>query len=333
MRHIRYLLIVGWMLPLSCALLPKGGDDGERAKYPVYRLAKAPKIDGEVAGDAAWRTVPGVSGFRALGGDYTAAKQSTGKMGWTDDALFVAMVCEEPDVALLKDKLKDGDPLWKDNGVEIFLELPGRPGVFQLAVNTIGSHAMGEGKLDIAKWQAAAKKGRNFWSLEMKLPFSCLEATPAPGARWHGAFCRNIWEYASGGDKFTTWPALETRFREPEHFAVLAFQDKSLSAEEAEQLARRMNEPYRKYLSDQIRELAKTAPKYRTALARAKKQKQFQKEATELQSAWQKIAGLSQDPATAPLTEIRQLVARANDIKTRSYELKYRFLIEELLEE
>ncbi|NOZ20590.1 MAG: hypothetical protein GXP25_05810 [Planctomycetes bacterium] len=329
MRVFSIMLLTAFVCLVS---IPASGAPAGRSSYDVYRMPAAPKIDGEVRGDPAWKTIPAVSGFHALGGGYTVAKQSTAQAGWTDDALYLAMVCEEPDIALIKDQLKDGDPLWKDNGVEIFIQLPGKPGVLQCCVNTIGAHAMGEGELDIAKWQAAAKKGKDCWSLEVKIPFAALEVTPAAGAAWRGAFCRNIWEYTSGGDKFTTWPELKSRFREPESFAVWTFRDKSLSAEEAGRFTAKINAAYRRHLARQVKELAKAGAKYQGPIAKAAAAQQFKAEAQKLQDAWTRIATLAQDAKNAPLPEIRRFIAQAKDLKQRSYEIKYRYLIEKLLE-
>lgn len=331
MNRVRTLAILPAVMLLSCATTQQGTPQGQRANYQVYHLPQAPRVDGEVRNDPAWAFIPAVSGFRVLGGDYAVAKQTTAKVGWTSDALFIAVDCDEPDIALIHDTLKDGDELWKDNGVEIFLEVPGRAGVYQFVVNSIGSHAMGEGTVDVAAWQAAAVKGKDFWSMEARIPFSCLGAPPAPGTAWTGAICRNIWEYASGGDKFTTWPSLQHRFREPGNFATLVFEDKTLPAEEAAQITLRLNLPYRQYLSQQVEDLARSAPEYEGVIAKACADDRFKTEAADLRQTWGQVGDLSRNSAQASLPEMRKFVAQANDLKRRSYELKYRFLIEELL--
>ncbi|MEW6357775.1 MAG: carbohydrate-binding family 9-like protein [Planctomycetota bacterium] len=329
MRALSIMLLMAFVCLIS---IPANGGPAARPSYDVYRLPAAPTLDGEVENDPAWKAIPAASGFHALGGEYTVAKQATALAGWTDEALHIAMTCEEPDIALIKDALKDGDPLWKDNGVEIFLQLPGKPEVFQFCVNTIGSHAMGEGKVDISKWQAAAKKGTDFWSLEIKIPFACIETRPTAGTVWRGAFCRNIWEYKSGGDKFTTWPALKTRFREPENFAAWTFRDKALSAEEAAQITAKINAAYRARLAAQIKELAGVGTEYEAPIARAAAAERFKAEAEKLREAWLRIKSLARDAQGAPLPEMRRFIAQAEDLKRRSYETKYRCLIEELLE-
>ena len=63
--------------------LPVLADD--RPVYPCFEVTGAPAIDGVVEGDAAWADIPRVSGFHALGGGYTVAKQS------------VALACRDAD--------------------------------------------------------------------------------------------------------------------------------------------------------------------------------------------------------------------------------------------
>ena len=71
----------------------------QAATYPVYKLTSAPVMDGKVDGDPAWSGVPSGTGFHVLGGRRLARKQTFFKMGFTDDALYIGVRCEEPDIA------------------------------------------------------------------------------------------------------------------------------------------------------------------------------------------------------------------------------------------
>ena len=330
--HLLLVLATAFIRCVSVA--GEAGRRDETPNCPVYRLAAPPTIDGDVRGDPAWRTVPGVTGFRVLGGGYAVAKQATARIGWTDNALYIAMDCEEPDTDLIDDKRKDGGHLWLDNGVEIFLQLPRSSEVFQFIVNTAGQRVMGAGrdKVTMSDWQAAAVKGEGRWSMEAVISFAGLGVAPSPGAKWRGAVCRNIWEYKSGGDKFTTWPALQHCFREPESFAVLEFRDDLLEPQQAERIALELNAPYRQHLTRQIKALARTGRQYATPIAAAAGDRAFADEARELSGIWKRVEVISDDPASAPLPEVRKLITMASDLEQRSYEIKYRFLIERLLE-
>jgi hypothetical protein len=313
------------------------GAEGSETKplYRAYRLAAQPRIDGNVRDEPAWQGIPGVTGFHVLGGGYTVAKQTTARIGWTVNGIYVGVDCEEPDIDLVDDKLKDGDSLWLDNGVEIFLQLPKSSAVLQFIVNTAGSRRMGEGqdKVALTEWKARALKGDGFWSVELEIPFACLEAKPSPGSKWRGAVCRNIWKYRSGGDKFTAWPRLSGRFREPENYAFLDFDGGTLTAEQAEQIALKLNIAYRRHLSGQIDELARAGKQYEAPLAKAASANRFAEKAKQLNQAWLRIGSLAADSANASLPEVRKYITMAKNLKQRSYDLKYRFLIEQLLAE
>ena len=70
--------------------------------YPCYHPGVTPTLDGDVRDDPAWSNIPAATGFSALGGDFTVAKQTSFQICWDDEALYVAVVCEEPDVAHMK---------------------------------------------------------------------------------------------------------------------------------------------------------------------------------------------------------------------------------------
>lgn len=330
------LLLVLTTTFIRCVSVAGGAERHEETpNYPVYRLLASPGIDGDVRGDPAWRTVPGVTGFRVLGGGYAVAKQSTARIGWTDSVLYIAMDCEEPDIDLIDDKGKDGGALWLDNGVEMFIQLPRSSEILQFIVNTAGQRIMGAGrdKMGLSGWQAAALKGEGRWSMEAAIPFAALGVTPSSGAEWRGAVCRNSWQYKSGGDKFTTWPALKHCFREPESFAVLEFRNDLLSPEAAAQIALKLNTRYRQRLTQQMRALAQTGRQYAMSIAEAAGQRAFADEARELSTIWKRVESTSDDPSSVPLPEVRELITMASDLERRSYGIKYRFLIERLLVE
>jgi len=307
--------------------------EGSTPTYGIYRLPGAPKLDGEVSADPAWKAVPGVTGFYILGGDFAIEKQTTAKAGWTPDALYIAVICEEPDIALIKSRMKDGDDLWTEDSIEIFLQLPDRNGIFQLVVNTAGAKTLGTGNLILDSWKAATKKGKDTWSVEIEIPFASLRTKVAGGTVWHGAFCRNIWQYKSGGAKFNCWPALRKRFHEPEHFAAWKFEDRTLSPERAAAEELWFCRDYRNYLRKQVKELKHSARAYREALERAAAVPKFRDEAEALLKLWQTVGDLVRAGRSAPIGRLREIAGQAEDLQTRSYELKYRYLIDGLFEE
>ncbi|MCK5802659.1 MAG: carbohydrate-binding family 9-like protein, partial [Lentisphaeria bacterium] len=210
MNKKRFAILALATLPLLAA---------EPLTYSCHRPAVAPVIDGKVTADPGWRGIPGVTGFCKLGSDYTMAKQSIAMVCWGDEALTIAMVCEEPDAAKLKPVIKDGGQTWTEDSVEIFIQPDPKSSPFQIGVTCGGAKGAGVGSPDIAKCQAAAFIDKNTYELELRIPYAALGTTkPADSATWRIAFCRNTWTTDSGGDKFTSWPPLQSRFLEPENF-------------------------------------------------------------------------------------------------------------------
>ena len=301
--------------------------------YRLYRTAAAPKLDGRVQADAAWAAIPRATGFYRLGGDYTVAKQTTVQAAWDENNLYVAAVCEEPDIAKVAPIQKDGGDVWTDDSVELFLKLPGQLGVVQLVVNTAGARAVGEGPVELNQWQAAASKGADGWAVEIRVPFAALAQKPKPGDVWRGTLCRNIFVYTSGGDKFTCWSPLQSRFREPEHFAELRFSADALSPTQAKAASDALNRAYRGLILSELKTLARDAPKYLREIERCLRKSRFAKEAASLHAQWLKAQRLTAQADAASIEAVREVLRDAARLRQRSYVLKYRALIEELFED
>ncbi|OGV66957.1 MAG: hypothetical protein A3K19_03525 [Lentisphaerae bacterium RIFOXYB12_FULL_65_16] len=302
--------------------------------YPCHRTAQPPQIDGQVAGDPAWQTVPGASGFRALGGSFATAKQTTVQACWDNDAIYIAFTCEEPDAKELKPTVKDGGPVWTEDGVEVFLQPKGDGQVYQLGVTSGGARGAGEGQPDIAPCSAAAKIAETSYSLEVRIPFKVLGCgAPRPGETWRGTFCRNIYATTSGGDKYSNWSPLQNRFLEPQNFGTLSFVEKALPAAEVAVATEELNREYRLTLLGKVRDAYAAGKGYTPALEEAVKHDEFRKQALGLLAEWQKIEQLNRDAERAPVLDLRRSLSGLEKLVQQSYETKYSYLIDKLLAE
>jgi len=304
-----------------------------RPTYPCYRPAVAAVIDGDVAADPAWANIPAVTGFTVLGDGFTVAKQTVAQACWDDQALCVAVTCEEPDVARLTQKMHDGGPFWEEDGVELFFQPGESKPVLQFGITAFGAKGGWEGSPDFTKFQAAGKLGADSYCLEVRLPYGVLNATPQVGDKWLGAFCRNIWTTNSGGDKFTCWPPLKTRFCEPESFATLSFRGPAPEPKRAAQISEQLSRPYRTHLVVRLRAALPLSKGYLPALAEAAADEQFGKQAAELQQRWEEMQRLGKEANTAPILDLRHTTASVDALVKASYDLKYAYLIAKLLRE
>jgi hypothetical protein len=298
--------------------------------YPCHRTAVAPVVDGEVEGDPAWSRIPSATGLYKLGGGYTLAKQTTVQACWDSQALYVAMTCEEPDIAKFKPKVRDGGPFWEEDGVEVFLQPGEGKQVYQFGITASGARGGHEGFPEFTKLQAAARAGAGKYTLEVRIPFEVVRATPSPGDAWRSNFCRNIYLTASGGDKFTCWAPLERQFLEPEHFAVLTFAGPAPEPAEAARIAERLNAGYRKHLVGLLQASAGQAQEYVPVLDEASRDKKFGTKAADVLARWRQLESLCRQAESAPIADLRASLAGANALVQASYDLKYAYLIAHL---
>ncbi len=306
----------------------------QQPSYPCYRAPASPVVDGDVEADAAWLTVPAVTGFRVLGGGYTRAKQTVARACWDDEAVYVAFVCEEPDAAALAPSIRDWGPTWSEDSIEVFLQSRDAGPVYQFGVTAGGARGSGESAPDILRCAAAARISADSYSIELRVPYEVLRCErPRAGVTWRGAFCRNIFVTTSGGDKFTDWPALQRRFLEPENFADLVFLEETLDAASATALTDRLSADYRATVLTELRAAAARGDEYEDALRRAAGDKEFAGEARVLLRQWRRIERLDRRADEAPLGEIRKALTTAEGLVAASHELKYDFLIAELFRE
>jgi len=299
--------------------------------YPCYEAASAPVMDGVVAGDPAWQQIPAVTGFSKLGNGYTDAKQTWVQACWDDQAFYIGVTCEEPDVGRLQLQVRDGGPTWSDDGVEVFLEPGAGAQVRQFVVTAGGARGGFEGAPDFRRYQAAAHAEAATYSLEIRIPFELLGATPGLGGWWRGNFCRNIFTTTSGGDKFTCWAPLQTRFLEPEHFATIEFLGPAPDPARVSVIAERLNRPYRDDLLRRLQAAAAGSLEYVPALTEASQDPRFHPQARGLLRRWRQLERALRQGDRTPLAQLRPIQKGAEVLTQESYELKYTYLIATVL--
>lgn len=314
---------------LALAFLAGSAFAAATLEYPVLRTAVPVTVDGQVQGDPAWRAAPQVTGFCVLGNGYTKAKQTVVQMLWDDQGLYVAAVCEEPDAARLKPAVRDYGETWAEDSLEIFLQPAGQ--VYQIGVTAGGAKGAGEGGPDLGRITAAATIAADSYSIEVRVPAAVLKAVIRGGERWRGEVCRNTFTVHSGGDRFTSWTPLESRFLEPEHFAVLAFRDEAASAATATAATETLNAAYRQALQEQVRAAAAQGEQYRQALRQAAEDGTFGEAARALLADWDRLAVLSQASEAVGTPQMRASVNRLQELNRQSYTVQYKYLIRKLL--
>jgi hypothetical protein len=299
--------------------------------YAAYRDAMPPTLDGVLSGDPGWANIPAATGYHTLGDGYTTAKQTTAYATWDHANLYIGVVAEEPDIARVSNTLTDGSDCWLEDSVEIFIEPTGRQAM-QYIITGGGARASGAGSPGLAGWAARATKSDAGYTLEIRISFATLGRVPKAGDAWRIDFCRNIWTTDSGGDKYTCWAPLVTRFLEPENYAILRFEGGALTEAGCRQAEHALNGAYRAEMMAQLAGLAKAAEEYVPLLTQAAAKPSTRAQAEPLKAAWDRAVALRRDAEGASLTQVRASLRDAESLRQRSYQLKYEMLIEALFE-
>lgn len=215
-----------FLLSLFLIFLPLTSLSSQEEKiYFASLLTKEPLLDGKLD-DSAWENVPEATGFVVLGTETLATKQTFLKVVYSDEAIYVGIRCEEPEVDEIQAKFKDGDvKICGDDSVEAFLFPKDAETYFQFMVNTEGYRANTkdlQGSLPLWNWQAKTYKGKDFYSMEIKIPFEIFFAVPEKDDAWKINIARNT---LTSGDRYTCWPYLKKLlgFHDTARFGKLVF--------------------------------------------------------------------------------------------------------------
>lgn len=156
------------------------------ATYVVHQT-EGIVIDGTVE-EAAWTAAPPFA-FVAHADGKTPKKQTTMRAVYDRSALYMAFVCEEPDMALIDTDLKDIHEIYYKDGFELFVD----PGAevwryWQFVFDTVPRQFQTLTRNEYAPkaaWEVAIAKGASAWSAEVRFPFASFgRTTPVPGERW-----------------------------------------------------------------------------------------------------------------------------------------------------
>ncbi|MBT4819280.1 MAG: hypothetical protein HN742_09355 [Lentisphaerae bacterium] len=199
-----------------------------RPKLEVARVAEPPAIDGRLD-DACWARAPQITEFRCGDPEHPTPTQPT--VAWVacdDSTLYIAARCSEErmDMVPAYETGPDGS-VWRDDCLEVFL-MPGGPYYYHFAANLIGTRydarkdTRPDGSPGVkpaswdGDWTAAAVRAPDHWTMEIAIPFACLELGTN---RLRELFLFNLGREQRRLTEFSCWPA--SGFHKHEEFAVL----------------------------------------------------------------------------------------------------------------
>ncbi len=184
------------------------------------------KIDG-VMDEETWGEAAALGRFVDMGGMGQAPLETEVRVGRGRTGLYVAVVCQDPDMAHLAAKARDHDgAIWKDDLIELFIDSNLDHLTYcHLAINAIGTtyDAKNRDRKWEGQWLSAVTRDEKRWTVEIFIPWSDLGGPPPPGAQW--GF--NVARKRPGRlpePVYTFWsPTLKPDSHVPDRFGVLVF--------------------------------------------------------------------------------------------------------------
>jgi hypothetical protein len=200
----------------------------------VTRLSATPVLDGDLS-DPAWVHATRISDFHQSI-DQARVLDATGPthawIGYTDSSIWVAVKGHEEDTSDLTAVVTDHDGgVWRDDCVEIFFDVGlDRSSFKQFIVNSLGTmgdyNYQGGTSTGAMGWtgqqRAATRVEPDFWSLEMELPLSTLEADPVQSGDLWGFNIARV-RIANGGE-YDQWTPTYGFSGRPDRFGVILFE-------------------------------------------------------------------------------------------------------------
>ncbi len=167
-----------------------------QAAVPLVHIGQGPRptIDGRLD-EAGWRDCARVFPFVENMGKGLAQVQTQVWLYYDAQALYLAFECDEPalEEIVADHTVRDRD-VWRDDCVEVFIQIPDDITVYHILVNSEGLTSDSkfgnygwDPKLDIAPRSDVGTSG---WGIEMAIPWSEFEETPKPGDAWRINFTR-----------------------------------------------------------------------------------------------------------------------------------------------
>ncbi|HLF23301.1 MAG TPA: carbohydrate binding family 9 domain-containing protein, partial [Burkholderiales bacterium] len=185
----------------------------ERPTGEASALDAAPVIDGNVAGDSAWRSARPIDEFWQIqpAAGQPASQRTEVFVGFTDTALYIGVIAhdEEPLAIISTDSRRDSSLDDTDSFRVLIDGLLDRQNGYVFGTNPAGiefdgqiaregqgqSISGGQGGFNLnwdTSWTVAAAVSDLGWSAEMEIPFTSLRFSAEPVQTWGFNFERRI---------------------------------------------------------------------------------------------------------------------------------------------
>lgn len=197
MKRIATLLFASLLLPAFAAQSHPAGATNGSADARIPQLQGDIVIDGR-ADETAWQgALVQEIGYEIQPGDNIPAPvQTTVRIGYTEDALYLAFHAQDPNPAVIRAHLRDRDMAFNDDWVGVFLDTfnDNRRG-YELVINPLGVQSdliRDETNVNNQEdsswdglWQSAGRLTGDGYEVEVRIPFATLRFPSTDGdQRW-----------------------------------------------------------------------------------------------------------------------------------------------------
>lgn len=158
---------------------------------------EAPVVDGRLD-EMAWKLASEHSAFRTTAG---LAKAATSvRLLYDGEAFYVGFDAAASETAMQVVYTEDGQPVWQDESVEVFVAPWGAPdaaSLYHFVVNAAGAKTFlrMEETRHLDGWDAAVSRTSTGWQAELYIPLSVFEQQGQNEANWRILFGRNSSQY------------------------------------------------------------------------------------------------------------------------------------------
>lgn len=183
-----------------------------------------------------WTDAAQITGFLDIQGKAMAANQTQLFLFYTNDSLWAAFRCIEPEGGTMIQEVTERDgPVWRDSSVEIFLDpVHSHHDYFQLVVNPLG--AFYDGRNMDGTWNSTVEvqsvTDNTGWTAFFRIPFADLGSVPDKGDMWAANFCRS-----RTIEERTSWSRLIGAYTDPVRFGHILFAGKNFKPAQINEIA------------------------------------------------------------------------------------------------
>ncbi|MDD2707268.1 MAG: hypothetical protein PHV34_04605 [Verrucomicrobiae bacterium] len=170
--------------------------------------------------------------------------------------------------------------------------------------------------------------GKEFWSLEARVPFAYLERTPEPGEKWRWNAARDSKTPATG---FYCWAPLKTGFHDIDHWGELVFLNRMVQGTKMEAAEREMNAPFRRFAVERFDKIKKAEMEFEAEVRDAGKDPRYAEEVAKILRIDDQLTKI--DSGKNDIADILGLLKASNGLTEKMEKIKYRHLLEKLFAE